>query len=132
MCRVDSLLAEVLDGCGAEQIAADARDHKNVGTAQARGHSLVRSLAAETKVELLSEDRLSRFGKLIRECGEINIGAANYGNARAFGHRFSGPAYQLNGGRQESMQRSTAMSMVTEYWQREYWKGRRASDAFTL
>ena len=83
---VDSLLAKVFDGRGTEQIAAHTRHHKNFGSAETRRHGLVRALAAESEIELLPEDGFARLRKLIGKSGQVNVGAANHSDARAFSH----------------------------------------------
>jgi hypothetical protein len=86
MCWIDSVLAKVFYGCGTEKIAAHARDHKNFRAAETRRHGLVRAFASKTEIELLPEDGFARFWKLISKRGQVNIGAANNNNSRAFSH----------------------------------------------
>ena len=57
---VDAVLPVVVDDLFAEDILADAADHREAG-AEARGHHrLVRSLAAETELKRLPGQRFAR------------------------------------------------------------------------
>src|SRR4029077_18829975 len=83
---IDSLLAEVLDGRWTEEVAAHARDHKNLRATQTRRYCLIRALAAEAEIEFLSENSFAGLGELIGERRQVNVGAANYRNSRALRH----------------------------------------------
>ena len=83
---INSLLAEIFNGRGTEQIAADARDHEHLRAAETRRYRLIRALASETEIESLPEDGFARLRELIRECRQIDVGAANHRNSRALCH----------------------------------------------
>ena len=74
---IDTAGGEVLDGGGPKQVVAYARHHGNARTTEARGDSLVGAFAAETELEFPSEDGLTGPRKLVREGGEIHVGAAD-------------------------------------------------------
>src|SRR5215471_9381522 len=52
---IDVQFLEILDCGRTKQVAADSRDHENIRAAEAGSNRLVRTLAAETKIEFLSE-----------------------------------------------------------------------------
>ena len=62
----DAFGAEVLNGGGAEEIVADARDHGDVGAAERRGDGLVRAFAAEAELKSAAEDGFARDGGIGR------------------------------------------------------------------
>ncbi len=84
--RVNSLGLKIFDGCGAEEIAADFRDHGYRGAAQASGDRLVCAFAAEAEVEFFAEDGFARARKDVIECCEVHIGAAYDRNERLLRH----------------------------------------------
>src|SRR5439155_10137442 len=47
---------------------------------------LIGAFAAKSQIELLAEDSFTRFRKAVGESSQINIGTANHGNSRTFGH----------------------------------------------
>ena len=47
---------------------------------------MIGSLAAEAKIETLTENGFARLGEAIRKCREVNICAADYRDARTFRH----------------------------------------------
>src|SRR5579862_670073 len=78
MRRIDAKLLKILNRSRTEKILPDARDHEDLGAAQARGDGLIRALAAEPEVEFLTEDSFARLWKTIGEGGEIDISAADH------------------------------------------------------
>jgi hypothetical protein len=78
--RIDALRFKILDRRGSEKVLADARDHRHVGAAESRRHGLVGSLATPAEIEMIPEDRLSRFRKPVGECRQVHVRAADHCN----------------------------------------------------
>ena len=53
---IDAEGFEILNGRFAEHVVADAGDHRDVGSAEARGHSLIGALAAEAERKIAPEN----------------------------------------------------------------------------
>ena len=83
---LDALRLEVADRRRAEEIVADAGDHRHLGAAEPRRHRLVGALAAPAEVEALAEDGLARLGEAVGEGGQVDVGAADHCNPGSFGH----------------------------------------------
>ena len=78
----DAMRLEVLNRRRPEQVRADARDHVHLGAAEPRRHRLIGALSAPAEIEVRAEDRLSGVRKPIAERDQIDVGAADDGDAR--------------------------------------------------
>src|SRR5712691_3446587 len=87
---VDAKFFEVLDCGRPKQVASHSRHHEDIRPAKTGSDRLIRPFAAEAKVELLAKDGFAGLGKAVRESCEIDVGAADHGDARTFGHSFLG------------------------------------------
>jgi hypothetical protein len=58
-------------------VLTNSSHHEHVGSAQFSRHGLTRALARNPEVKLLSDNRLSRFGKTIRKRNQVDIVAAD-------------------------------------------------------
>src|SRR5580700_4685691 len=73
---VDALRFKVFYCGGAEQVAANFRDHRNRRAGQSSSDSLIGALAAKAQVKFFAEDGFARPRKHVIERGEVHVGAA--------------------------------------------------------
>ncbi len=86
MAGVNALRLEIFDGSGTEEVAADFGDHGDIRPAEACGDGLVGAFAAKAQVEFFAEDGFAWAGEDVVKGGEVNVGAAYYGDEGLFGH----------------------------------------------
>src|SRR5580704_8789126 len=85
---VDAEFFEILDGCWTKQVAPNSRHHEHIRATKTSRHCLIRALASESEIELLTENCFSRLREPVREGSQIDVGTSNHRNARAPRHVF--------------------------------------------
>jgi hypothetical protein len=85
---IDPQVFKVLDGRRAEQVVPNSCHHEDVRSAEPGGYRLVRAFPTKPQNELLAKDSFSGLGELVRECGQVDISAADNSDARTFCHNF--------------------------------------------
>ena len=83
MAGIDAEGLEILDGRFAEHVVADSRYHRDFRATEPRGYGLVGALAAEAQRKIPAENCFAGSGKLVGECGEVDIRAADDDDAKS-------------------------------------------------